>query len=423
MDDTTINPRVATWAGVSTVPLSKMILKVPEQTPEPVSDFVLYDKSNSINLLSDIKYINSSNQAYNETWSATEDLAGINSNFGITVYADDSEGSNDITIDSLGFTLPESVNIEDYSYINIECSLLYNSTSDAQPNASDVYCNIVFNNNKKLLKTATNRKYASGKAIQIDLNNLQDFTLTESLSSETEAQFVGYYHYTYITKITLTNTKLTAPDDYVLFKAHNETNDPAEINNLAQNCKYFYPSSGSTFCDDQTYFSANVELGDSIGIHSNYVYPAPAPIGTVNIDGQYCIQGLAKNICVYYDQSNIDIYEYEKIQVSLTVKSDSENESENQSGANLIIILNEDKYGISGPTFVGNVGEDQTIIWEVESKSLGNFDEYYQPSTLSSENIDNDITPRAPSAGGTSLYCADIKLIGGALIEGGGTTT
>lgn len=409
------------WADRHMVPLSKMILTVPE--PEPAEDIVVYDKSNNTNLLSDIKYINSSNQVYNQTWTASENVAGINSDFGITVYGEDAEASFDITIDSLGFTLPESVNIEDYSYINIECSMLKYDASTVQPNASDNYCNIVFNNNKKLLKTATNRKYASGKAIQIDLDNLQDFALVDSESLSSDARAVAYYNYFYISKITLTNTKLIAPEDYVLFKAHNETNDPAEINNLAQNCKYFYPSSGSTFCDDQTYFSANVELGDNIGIHSNYVYPAPAPIGTVNIDGQYYIQGLAENICIYYNQSNIDIYEYEKIQVSLTVKSDSENESENQSGANLIIILNEDKYGISGPTFVGNVGEDQTIIWEVESKSLGNFDEYYQPSTLSSETIDNDITPRAPSSGGTSLYCADIKLIGGSLIEGGGTTT
>lgn len=408
------------WADRHMVPLSKMILTVPE--PDPAEDIVVYDKSSNTNLLSDIKYINSSNQAYNETWLASENVAGINSDFGITVYGQDDEGISDKTIDSLGFTLPESVNIEDYSYINIECSMLEHGTSTVQPNASDNYCNIVFNNNKKLLKTATNRKYASGKVIQIDLDNLQDFALVDSESLSSDARAVAYYNYFYISKITLTNTKLTAPEDYVLFKARNETNDPAEINNLTQNCKYFYPGSGSTFCDDQTYFNANVECGDNIGMHTDYVYPAPAPIGTVNVDGERYIQGLAANICIYYDQS-IDIYEYEKIQVSLTVKSDSVNESESQSGAILIIILNEDKYNISGPTFIGSAGEDQTITWEAESKYLLNFDEYYQPSSLSStQNTDSDITPRAPSAGGTVLYCADITLIGGTIIEGGGTT-
>ena len=414
------------WVDRHMIPLSKLALTVPEQTPEPepAEDIVVYDKSNNTNLLSDIKYINSSNQVYNPGWGATENVAGINTDFGITVYGQDEEGISDKTIDSLGFTLPESVNIEDYSYINIECSKYGYGATTVQPNASDNYCNIVFNNNKKLLKTATNRKYATGKAIQIDLDNLQDFALadSESLSSDARAIF-GRDTYFYISKITLTNTKLTTLEDYTLFIANNDPNNNpiTEVNNLAQNCKYFYPDSGTTFCDDETYFNANVECANNVGMHSGYDYPAPAPIGTVNIDGVYFIQGLAANICIYYDQSSIDIYKYEKIQVSLTVKSDSENESENQASANLIIILNEDKYNISEPTFIGNAGGDQTIIWEVEPKHLLNFDEYYQPSSLSSiQNTDNNITPRAPSPDGTALYCADIKLIGRTIIEGSG---
>lgn len=377
------------WADRHMVPLSKMILKVPEQTPEPVSDFVLYDLSSlNIENITDIEYRNNdmSLSSNDESWGGPP-----------TSSIDLVDNDGVLLSDYICFYY-SNINIFKYQYITFETA----TQADGPVELADGFGFVLINNGTSAYSKKINKEdivYNNGKLYQFSLANAQDVDIVRpTFGFEDEPSGTTVTHLS-ITKITLTNTKL---EDLTLYDS--STNPVTNL--LAQNCK-FYDSSTGTFVSDETFFKANNMSANANwnGLDGEINQSTPATIAYLNTETDY-IDFITNNICIYYNESNIDISKYNKIQISM--KADSNNNEESMRANHTIaLILNETKIVVSSnPTFSKVDPIEWTIIWEYNIDDIVAFDSSMIPSIES-----YGINLLAPTIGGGASCDCTIKLI------------
>ena len=210
-----------------------------------------------------------------------------------------------------------------------------------------------------------------------------------------------------LSKLTLTVPEQTPEpeptEELVLYDPHQS------INNLSKDSTY-YDNTTSSFVDDKTYFTAR-----SVAAATNWVdegsldpggcHHAPANIVVMNSETGG-INFIADNICIYYNDTNIDITKYSKIQLSFNTSYMMSSDTETYKSHNISLILNENKMvSCSTPNIVynGESGDsnDGSATWEFNVQDIQDF----SASLLSSSDV---LTPRAPTVGG---YCTENVII------------
>ena len=187
-------------------------------------------------------------------------------------------------------------------------------------------------------------------------------------------------------------------EELVLYDPHQS------INNLSKNSTY-YDDTTSSFVDDKTYFTAR-SVAAAVNWNPGYCYYAPANIVVMNIETGG-ISFIADNICIYYNDTNIDITKYSKIQLSFNTSCMMSSDPDTYKSHNISLILNENKMvSCSTPNitieseYVGN----GSATWEFNVQDIQDF----SASLLSSSDV---LTPRAPTVDGYRTEDVIIKFI------------
>lgn len=160
--------------------------------------------------------------------------------------------------------------------------------------------------------------------------------------------------------------------------------DPQQsINNLSKNSTY-YDNTTSSFVDDETYFTTRSRAA-AVNWNPGYCYYAPANIVVMNCETGG-IHFIAGNICIYYNNTNIDITKYSKIQLSFNTQYMMYSDPDKYKSHNISLILNENKMvSCSTPNITTeseNVGNG-SATWEFNVQDIQDFSASLLPPDVS----------------------------------------